>query len=387
MDKLGRDLDVLAQIAPNCTLNIKTMTPIKHHSWIGATKRLLFRENRDKTITTIEEIVDMAISNLPRDIDLLFRLKRARSGLVHLKETYSDDDTIKTRLDSCLTRLDNVTTRFERRLITSIEEIPDLLSRELVTSANEHEYDNLVLVRQTPITSQGTSQPASQPNSKNETPTRTPIDARTPIDQRTPLRTPTETPPPTPPSTPTRHSSPPRVEETEIASDVSKSSTSSKHFLFRPRRNLGSVFRPDFQTTTDPQRGGNPGPQRGGNPGPQRGGNPGPQRGGNSSSNQSHGHYLPHGLMRPTLSQQLQVGMFPWKSVQSIGWGGYPVVGHLDKNPSPPAWFKPNQGYSQESIAIAAGVPLELLERQISQKSQKSQMSQESSDFPILDID
>jgi hypothetical protein len=341
MDKLRKDLDALAKLGPKQTLNIKTMTPINHRSFIGATQRLLWRENRDKTIATIEQIIDQAIVNLPRDIDLIVRLKQARTGINNLKETYSDDATVQNVLANCLSRIENVATRFERRLITSIEQIPDLLARELVTQTNEHEYDGLILVRQTPIA----SRPVSQPDSKNETPVRTPIDARTP------LRTPAETPPPTPPSTPTRHQSPSTPEQPEHSERSEQLKTPEKtvkvpitdnsshhvtsHFLAQPRRNLRPIASRSIRTKV-------------------------PQ-------NQSTMH--PIGLMRPTLTQQLQFGILPWRSVSSVGWAGHPVGQNnsrtplmihettsglprtlettsglprtLEKTPNPPQWFDP----------------------------------------------
>ena len=192
LHKIKDALELFAQIKPNLTINIYKMALVSHNSYIGSAKRLLFRENRFKTIETIERIVDSAIVNLPREIDLLILLKNAKNGINNLKHTYYDDDEMKERINSCVTRIDNVCTRFENRLMTSIEQISD----ELKSRVNVHEYDNLILVRQTPILTPKTPS--------------TPINLLSPKDtpQETPIYTPKDTAPPTPASTPTRDLSP-----------------------------------------------------------------------------------------------------------------------------------------------------------------------------------
>jgi len=199
IQKLREHLELLSKITPNHTLNVTTMTIVPHNTYMGAAKRLWFRENREKTIDTIEKIIDTAIVNLPREFDLFILIKNAKNGIHNLKETYGNDQDIKLRIESCLTRIDNVCTRFEHRLITNIEQIPIIIATELASQVNLNEYDDVVLVRQTPISSPPVQTPKT-PGSAKESPITTPLISHTPQ----------ETPPPTPSSTPTRDLSPSR---------------------------------------------------------------------------------------------------------------------------------------------------------------------------------
>jgi len=199
IQKLREHLELLSKITPKHTLNVTTMTIVPHNSYMGAVKRLWFRENREKTIDTIERIIDTAIVNLPREFDLFMLIKNAKNGIHNLKETYENDMDIKERIELCLTRIDNVCTRFEHRLITNIEQIPIIIATELASQVNLNEYDDVVLVRQTPISSPPVQTPKT-PGSTKESPITTPLIPHTPQG----------TPPPTPSSTPTRDLSPTR---------------------------------------------------------------------------------------------------------------------------------------------------------------------------------
>lgn len=191
--ELARRLRLLATIQPGYTLNVHKRTLVYRRGVYAKITRYSYNEDREKTIRFIEETVECAIGCITSEVSIFPQLKDAKNGIANLRETYIDDPAILTRIDKCLTRIENSCTRFQRLLITSIEQIPQVIEM-MQSDVDANEYLGVKLVRQTPIN-------------------RTPSDI-TPISQ-TPNRSPSQTPPPTsepqpstPPSTPTKIISP-----------------------------------------------------------------------------------------------------------------------------------------------------------------------------------
>jgi hypothetical protein len=184
---LRQKLSIIASIEAGYTINARDCSLIYHKSIYTATIRSIEGENRHLTLNAIENIINQGINALPSEISYLHLLKGCRLGLQNLKKTYNDDDKIKKRIDDCFFRLDNACLRFEKWMIASIEQIPDIIA---TMQATNPDVTSLCLVRQTPIMS------------PNETPFLTP--SKTPFltPSKTPFRSPNKTPPPTPPSSP-----------------------------------------------------------------------------------------------------------------------------------------------------------------------------------------
>lgn len=181
-EKVRRQLELLAGITPRYTLNVtgSTISLVARSGVISSTRRYLYGENRMKTIETIEKIIDDGIQLLQREIFVLHLLKRAKEGIDNLKKTYPHDDEINKRLDNCLLRIENVCTRFEKRLIHCIEQIP-LVLEELTPNGLTMESAGRVI------------------QSHGQTPDKTP-------EQRSHIQTPLRSQITTPPSSPRHHS-------------------------------------------------------------------------------------------------------------------------------------------------------------------------------------
>lgn len=181
MEQIRKALTLIASIPPYYTINVNNMTLMPHRTISSAARRMLMRENRHKTLDRIEEIIDMTLGLLKKELDLVILLKNTKTGLQNLKETtYASDKEICYRIDGSLKRIENACTRVENQIVTSIEQIPRCL--ELLQSrVNVHEYDDMILARQTPI----------MQSPQVQTPDKTPIETSR-----------EGSAPPTPPSTP-----------------------------------------------------------------------------------------------------------------------------------------------------------------------------------------
>lgn len=150
MDTVKNHLKLISSITPGYTLSVKQKAIVPHQGLISAVKRKWNREDRENCMNFISSTIECSISNLTSDLGILPLLKESRSGLLALKETYRDDTDIHQKIDHLLLRIDSAVTRFESRILTSIEQIPSLLAF-LQSQVNAHE--GLALIRQTPIAS------------------------------------------------------------------------------------------------------------------------------------------------------------------------------------------------------------------------------------------
>jgi hypothetical protein len=195
---LRQKLSIIASIEAGYTINARDCSLIYHKSIYTATIRSIEGENRHLTLNAIENIINQGINALPSEISYLHLLKGCRLGLQNLKKTYNDDEKIKKRIDDCFFRLDNACLRFEKWIIASIEQIPDIIATMQATNTD---VTSLCLVRQTPIMSPNET-PFFTPN---KTPSKTPFFTPNKTPSKTPFRSPNKTPPPTPPSSPLSH--------------------------------------------------------------------------------------------------------------------------------------------------------------------------------------
>lgn len=144
---IHKRLVLLSSIQPGYTLNTRKGILV-YHGWTSAISQTWHAESRRKTILFVENTLELAIRSLTSEVALLPLLKQAKPGIANLKITYEGDVEITQRIENCLSRLENACTRFERLLITSIEQIPIVL--EMMQSAVEN-FDSMG-VRQTPTT-------------------------------------------------------------------------------------------------------------------------------------------------------------------------------------------------------------------------------------------
>ncbi len=199
-------LELIGSINPGFTLDVVNLNTMKHQSLWCSARRTWYQQTRDSTVSFIEKKIDVAIPLLSSDLSIYPVLRKTLQGLTSLKITYKTDAFICERIDACSRRVENACTRFQRRIITSIEQIPSLIQ------ASYEEFENC-LIHQTPVPSAPESSKHTPLQTPGPTPKRSPFltpsktPLRTPI--RTPYRSPTRSWPnrgdaPTPPSSPNR---------------------------------------------------------------------------------------------------------------------------------------------------------------------------------------
>lgn len=152
MDDLKKKLVLIGSIEPGYTINIKTRTLMYYRSWYTSLIRTLSSEDIEKTLVFLESTIDLTIRNITIDMEYLPLLKQAKVGLIALKQTYREEASMKKRFDLLIRRIENTTTRVERQIISSIEQISRY--QELMqASTNERDFESLCLIRQTPMSS------------------------------------------------------------------------------------------------------------------------------------------------------------------------------------------------------------------------------------------
>ena len=211
---IHKRLILLSSIQPGFTLNTRKRVLV-YHGWTSAISQKWYAESRQKTILFVEDTLELAIRSLTSEVALLPLLKQAKPGIANLKITYEGDIEITGRIENCLSRLENACTRFERLLITSIEQIPMVL--EMMQSAVDN--PDSIGVRQTPTgltpsgltphgyTPMGSSKVSSSIHTPLGSPTTGSPGSVTPVSSKHELNV-GNLLPLTPPSTPSRVQSP-----------------------------------------------------------------------------------------------------------------------------------------------------------------------------------
>ena len=81
-------LTLIGEITSGYTLNVSTMTLSVRGTWMTSALRRWNKDDSNKMLKFIEVAVWDGIKCLPRDIEYLFLIKKARHGLSYLHETY-----------------------------------------------------------------------------------------------------------------------------------------------------------------------------------------------------------------------------------------------------------------------------------------------------------
>ena len=97
-------LKLLSSLEVGETLNISTMSKVPHRSYMTATTRWLYGENRNRTITMIEEEITSSLLSLHKSFsfNLCYDISEAYNGIQNLCITYQTDEESCSRLKKCL---------------------------------------------------------------------------------------------------------------------------------------------------------------------------------------------------------------------------------------------------------------------------------------------
>ena len=97
-------LKLLSSLEIGDTINISTMSKVSHDSYMTATTRWLYGENRHRTITMIEEEITSSLLQLHKvfSFSICYDLSEAYQGIENLTLTYQGDKESITRLRKCL---------------------------------------------------------------------------------------------------------------------------------------------------------------------------------------------------------------------------------------------------------------------------------------------
>lgn len=105
-------LKLLSTVEIGETINVSTMSKVSHNSYVTATTRWLYGENRHRTITMIEEEVTSVLLMLHKAFSFsqCYDLSEAYSGIQNLALTYQDDKDSSVRLKKCLEAIEKYLT-------------------------------------------------------------------------------------------------------------------------------------------------------------------------------------------------------------------------------------------------------------------------------------
>lgn len=97
-------LKLLSTLEIGETINVSTMGKVSHGSYITATTRWLYGENRHRTITMIEEEITATLLTLHKSFSfsLCYDISEAYQGIENLVQTYKDDKEAVVRLRKCM---------------------------------------------------------------------------------------------------------------------------------------------------------------------------------------------------------------------------------------------------------------------------------------------
>jgi hypothetical protein len=109
-------LKLLADLNPGDTINVSTMSIVKHNSYYTSIKRWVFSENRHKTLIQIENSISDALFSLKSKFNMpLFQeLLKSSTGLQSLLITYHGDEVSMFRLMKCIKIIEAYKTAIEQ---------------------------------------------------------------------------------------------------------------------------------------------------------------------------------------------------------------------------------------------------------------------------------
>lgn len=71
-------------------------------------KRWWRSDSRDESIKKIDMVITKAIETIPEEPQLKEFIENAKKGIINLKETYTDCNQTKARLDTIIVKIDNI---------------------------------------------------------------------------------------------------------------------------------------------------------------------------------------------------------------------------------------------------------------------------------------
>ncbi len=77
-------------------------------------KRWWRSDSRDESIKKIDMVITKAIETIPEEPQLKEFIENAKKGIINLKETYTDCNQTKARLDTIIVKIDNILVDNER---------------------------------------------------------------------------------------------------------------------------------------------------------------------------------------------------------------------------------------------------------------------------------
>lgn len=97
-------LKLLSSLEIGDTINITSMCKVSHDSYMTATTRWLYGENRHRTITMIEEEITSSLLQLHKvfSFSTCYDLSEAYQGIENLTLTYQGDKEAVIRLRKCM---------------------------------------------------------------------------------------------------------------------------------------------------------------------------------------------------------------------------------------------------------------------------------------------
>jgi hypothetical protein len=97
-------LKLLSSLEIGDTINISTMSKVSHDSYMTATTRWFYGENRHRTLTMIEEEITSTLLELHKvfSFSVCYDLSEAYQGLENMSFTYQGDRETVSRLKKCM---------------------------------------------------------------------------------------------------------------------------------------------------------------------------------------------------------------------------------------------------------------------------------------------
>lgn len=97
-------LKLLSSLEIGETINVSTMSKVSRNSYLTATTRWFYGENRHRTITMIEEEITSALLSLHKafSFSLCYDISEAYQGIQNLVITYQDDKESVNKLRKCM---------------------------------------------------------------------------------------------------------------------------------------------------------------------------------------------------------------------------------------------------------------------------------------------
>lgn len=106
VDILMENLKEISLLIPGKTFSSTTKKCIHHKTIFSSLYRKRNSENRNKTMETIEEILNQAFKLVDVHPELHLWIERSRDGLLNLKKTYENDERVMNRIHTSVDRID-----------------------------------------------------------------------------------------------------------------------------------------------------------------------------------------------------------------------------------------------------------------------------------------